>query len=188
MKTKDSRSAVDGFTVEMVNSKGFVIGHDSNVENVTFNEAQSASEILAEEFQYHCDNAMDAFSRSSYGEAVRLFERAAERSPLPPRVRYYFALAVLGKKRPKKLTKPHFNLIEENLNMAVTGFPVPGHVYLLLAYVKFDFCVSNGIRVPSPSVASLLELAQRSGMDPNAVEELQAHTRIREFLTKLQRA
>jgi hypothetical protein len=69
---------------------------------------------------------------------------------------YYLALALLGGQRPRASKLSTIRQIESYLTTAIRLADRKPHYRLLLATIKSDYYIGNGLNVPPPDVESLL--------------------------------
>jgi tetratricopeptide (TPR) repeat protein len=85
---------------------------------------------------------------------------------------YYVALTMLRGKRPKTLMIQEVRAIEAQLCAALQLDPRPAKYYFLLAAVRSDYYLTNGLTSPSPSSRELLAMAREKEYDFPEVERL----------------
>jgi len=106
--------------------------------------------------------------------AVRHFKRAIELDPGVADGYYYLALASIRGRRPKTLTLQEARAVESYVSTALQLDEQQAKYYYLLAAVRQDYYVANGLSSPSPSARTLLDQAGDKDHDVWEVERLLA--------------
>ncbi len=94
-----------------------------------------------------------------YDFAIRYFTKAIEQIPSFSDLYYYYALALFKGRKPRTLTLTEVRKIEEYLNAAIQIDNTKAKYYYLLAFVKYDFYMKNGLRVNPPTFKELVDQA-----------------------------
>ncbi len=84
---------------------------------------------------------------------------------------YYKAIASFKGHRPQVLALQVVRASEQLLLTAITLDPGNGRYDAVLAAVRHDYYVLNGLRVPAPSPTALMEGARRKHLDRNEVAQ-----------------
>lgn len=103
-----------------------------------------------------------------YDFAIKYFAKAIEQIPNFSDVYYYYALALFKGRKPKILTLSEIRKIEEYLNTAIQIDDTKAKYYYLLAFVKYDFYMKNGLKVNPPTFKELID--QASNRSCNKIE------------------
>ncbi len=82
---------------------------------------------------------------------------------------YYKAIGCLKGHRPRTVTLNTIRAAEQLLLTAMTLEPNNGRHDIVLAAIRHDYYVVNGLRVPDPSPAELLDGAQSKHLDRNEI-------------------
>jgi tetratricopeptide (TPR) repeat protein len=108
----------------------------------------------------------------AYEHAIKAFHSAIESEPSEPNNYYYLALALLKGRRPKVLTRTEAESISRHLQTSCVLNSNRSQYYYLWALVKFDFYVSQGLRVSPPDIVELLEKAESLVCNREAIREM----------------
>jgi hypothetical protein len=138
-------------------------------------------EVLEGEAAHYAELGLRYLECHDYGPARTAFEESLERAVAEPELHYRLALALLGGRRPKRLTSSEIQEIERRLVQAARTRPA-GHVLAFHAFVKQDFYVRNCLRLVPPTPAALLQQAGACGIPLTRWRELCEHTPIAEYL------
>ena len=84
---------------------------------------------------------------------------------------YYKAIGSLRGKRPRVATLNVIRAAEQLLLTAITLEPENGRYDMILAAMRHDYYVVNGLRVPVPTPAELLVGAQSKHLDHNEIAQ-----------------
>lgn len=109
-----------------------------------------------ENAKYHFALGLGYLDRRLYDLAVASFKRALGKGMREADLYYYLALAVIGGKQPRGLGLSRIKEVEAFLEAAVCQDEGSPHFKALWALVKHDYYLSNGLRVPPPSIEDLL--------------------------------
>ena len=107
-----------------------------------------------------------------YDLALTHFRKAVELEPDFADGYYYVALTMLRGRRPKTLMIQEARAIESQVGAALQLDPRPAKYYFLLAAVRHDYYLSNGLASPLPSPRDLLEVARDKEYDSCEVQRL----------------
>jgi tetratricopeptide (TPR) repeat protein len=94
---------------------------------------------------------------------------------------YYKAIGFLRGKRPRVATLNIIRAAEQLLLTAITLEPENGRHDMILAAMRQDYYVLNGLRVPGPTPAELVEKAHGKHLDRNEIAQGLALMNIPEF-------
>jgi len=117
------------------------------------------------------EEAIRFFRQGYFEEAARRFSVLVKRKPQQGKPRYYLVLSFLAGKRPRLLSAETMGKLEEHLCMALASEPSP-QIRLLLALLKYDYYVLNGLREPPPTIEDLTSGDVR--ISPESTAELRA--------------
>lgn len=98
--------------------------------------------------------AVHLFHQGCFEEAAHRFSALVKRDPRRGEPRYYLVLSFLAGKRPRLLSGETVGKLEEHLRMALASEWAPQFRFLL-ALIKYDYYVLNGLREPSPTIDDL---------------------------------
>jgi tetratricopeptide (TPR) repeat protein len=112
--------------------------------------------------------------------AQRQFQKTFELAPDSAEAHYYYALSLIRCRRPRSLGMAEVKAIESHLTAAIELDGRRSKYYYLLAIVRYDYYRGNGLGVPRPNDAELLDAAQRREPDPWEVERLLHGVTVRE--------
>ncbi|MEM3112758.1 MAG: tetratricopeptide repeat protein [Candidatus Anstonellales archaeon] len=107
-----------------------------------------------------------------YDLASKYFAKAIEQIPDYADAYYYYALALLKGKRPKVLTLTEIRKIEEYINAAIQIDNSKSKYYYLLALIKHDFYIKNGLKINPPSFEELICQANSLLYDRNEINKM----------------
>jgi tetratricopeptide (TPR) repeat protein len=128
-----------------------------------------------ENAKYHFALGLSYLDRCLYDQAVTSFKRAQGKGLREANLHYYLALAALGGKQPRCHSLSRIREIESLLQAAIRedgGIP---HFQFLLALIKYDYYLANGLRVPPPSIEDLLAMASRHRADKDELQTIAKH-------------
>ena len=95
--------------------------------------------------------------------ALKSLEKTLEAMPENPEIYYHMAVASIGLKKPKLLTRAGALKVEQYLNTAVQLDERQSKYHLLLGVVKHDFYELNGLRSTDPKYADCISTALTVG-------------------------
>lgn len=95
------------------------------------------------------------FYKGFYTEAARLLISSTRRNPQNPEARYYLVLANLPGKRPRLFKESTVQKMENQLNLA-TLESSDSRFLILLAIIKYDYYIMNGLQESAPTVSQIL--------------------------------
>lgn len=107
-----------------------------------------------------------------YPLAKKCFANVIENHPDIALAYYYFALATIAGRRVKIVPSKDLKQVEEYLNTAVMLDDSIYLVYVLLAMIKHDYYLGNGLKVSEPSVSDLLAKVDFANIDSNEKDRL----------------
>ena len=102
----------------------------------------------------------------------RFIRQLIDRHPSDPSGYYYRAIALLKGKRPRTSALPVIREAEQLVDTALALDPADGRYNVLLAVLRHDYYVVNGMRVPAPAPAELIAGARSKRTDPREVDQL----------------
>lgn len=109
-----------------------------------------------------------------YDLAVRHCKRAVDLDPGDPECHYYLSLAAIRGRRPKTLTLQEVRAVDAHLVTALGLNERQAKYYYLLAVVRHEYYIENGLTSPTPSGLALLDLARDKERDEWEIERLLA--------------
>lgn len=104
--------------------------------------------------------------------ALTHFRKTVEHEPDFADGYYYVALTMLRGRRPKTLMIQEIRAIESQVGAALQLDPRPAKYYFLLAAVRYDYYLSNGLSSPLPLPRDLLAMASDKEYDSCEVQRL----------------
>jgi tetratricopeptide (TPR) repeat protein len=110
--------------------------------------------------------------RRLYGEAQEHFRCEAQLVPESSEAHYYYALTLIGGRRPKNLSKEEVQEIEQHLTLATRLDPRRAKYLYLLAVVKYDYYFARSLPMREPSYDQLLRQAERAAFESREMEIL----------------
>ena len=102
----------------------------------------------------------------------RFIRQMIEAHPGDPSGYYYRAICILKGKRPRTASLPVIREAEQLIDTALQLDPANGCYNVLLAAVRHDYYVLNGMRVPAPVPEELIASAGAKHVDPLEVEQI----------------
>jgi tetratricopeptide (TPR) repeat protein len=85
---------------------------------------------------------------------------------------YYRAISILKGKRPRTASLPVIREAEQLIGTALELDPANGRYEVLLAAIRHDYYILNGMRVPAPSPEDLVASAVGKYVDQREVEQI----------------
>ncbi len=113
--------------------------------------------------------------------AILHFRSAIDLCPEMADAYFYCALALIRGRRPKTLSMQEVRTIEAHLTTARQLEPRQAKYDYLLAIIKCDYYLSNGLRPPPPSAEELLQAARSKEHDAWEVERLLSAVTLRDL-------
>ena len=99
----------------------------------------------------------------AYMMAVQAFQWAISMNPYNPDAYFYYAVSLLGGKRPYESYETEMRNVLEKLNVAISINPNNPQYYFFKAFIAKDFYEKNFLPL-SPSSSELLNTAQEFGL------------------------
>jgi tetratricopeptide (TPR) repeat protein len=128
-----------------------------------------------ENAKYHFALGLSYLDRRLYDLAVTSFKRALGKGLREADLYYYLALAAIGGRQPRSLALSRIKEIEAFLEAAVRQDGGSPHCKALWALVKHDYYLSNGLRVPPPSIQDLLSTIVDHPIDQDELRLITKH-------------
>jgi len=113
-----------------------------------------------------------------YDRAVKYFDKAIEQMPDSGEVYYNYALALFRGRRPKVLTLTEIRRIENHLNAAIQTDNSKSKYNYLLALIKHDFYIKNGLKINPPTFQELIYEAYDKSFENIEIEQMLQHVPI----------
>lgn len=104
--------------------------------------------------------------------ADRFLRQLIEAHPADPSGYYYRGISVLKGKRPRTASLPVIREAEQLIGAALELDPANGRYDVLLAAIRYDYYVLNGMRVPFPAPEDLVASAEAKHVDQLEVEQI----------------
>ncbi len=95
-----------------------------------------------------------------FKEAAQFLEKGRDLAPERPSTYFYLAMAIMGRKRPKILSRTDVQKVEELLEAAISLDSDYAAAHALLAIVRHDYYELNGLRCPGTPPAALVGRAK----------------------------
>jgi len=108
----------------------------------------------------------------NYTLATKSFERAIDKLPESAEAHYYYALSLIGGRRPMTLDSSKIERIEEFLNTALQLDDSKAHYHLLSYIIKKDYYEEKGLMVRGLSAGETLGNGNARGRDPEEIKQL----------------
>lgn len=132
----------------------------------------------ADDEQLNCAMGICYLDLGLYDRAVKYFDKAIEQMPNSGDVYYNYALALFRGRKPKILTLTEIKRIENYLNAAIQIDDSKSKYYYLLALIKHDFYIKNGLRVNPPTFQELIYEAYGKSFEKSEIEQMLQHVPI----------
>lgn len=107
-----------------------------------------------------------------FDAADRSIRQMMDAHPADPAGYYYRAICVLGGRRPRTASLPVIRKAEQLILAALELDPSNGCYDALLAAIRHDYYVLNGMRVPAPTPEQLAASAERKRVNRIEVEQI----------------
>ena len=104
--------------------------------------------------------------------ADRFLRDLIDAHPANPLGYYYRGICILRGKRPRTASLPVIQESEHLIGAAMELDPTNGRYDILLAAIRHDYYVLNGMRVPDPAPEDLIASAQTKYVDRLEVEQM----------------
>jgi hypothetical protein len=104
--------------------------------------------------------------------ADRFVRQLIDAHPADPSGYCYRAICILKGKRPRTASLPVVREAEQLIGTAQELDPSDGRYDVLLAAVRHDYYVMNGMRVPAPAPEELMASARAKHPAPREIEQL----------------
>lgn len=104
--------------------------------------------------------------------ADRFLRQFIDAHPADPSGYYYRAISILKGKRPRTASLPVIREAEQLIGTALELDPGNGRYDVLLAAIRHDYYVLNGMRVPGPTPEDLVASAEAKYVDRLEVEQI----------------
>lgn len=102
----------------------------------------------------------------------RYLHKLIDAHPADPAGYYYRAISTLKGKRPRTVSLPTIREAEQLVGTALELDPANGRYEILLAVLRHDYYVLNGMRVPEPTPQDLLDSANTKHVDRLEAEQV----------------
>jgi tetratricopeptide (TPR) repeat protein len=104
--------------------------------------------------------------------ADRFLRQLIDVHPADPSGYYYRGICILKGKRPRTASLPVIREAEQLIGAALELDPANGRYDILLAAIRHDYYVLNGMRVPDPAPEDLVASAEAKHVDQLEVEQI----------------
>lgn len=111
-------------------------------------------------------------STGTFSLAERCFKKIIDQSPDVSHSYYYYSLAAIKGRRIMTMSLSDIRSIESYLSIAIQLDDEIPQYKLLLAMIRKDYYLSNGMKVPPPSSSSLLEDIREFPIDSTELEHI----------------
>lgn len=109
---------------------------------------------------------------SLFDEADRFLYRLIDAHPCEPAGYYYRAITTLKGKRPRIVTLSTIREAERLIETALELDPSNGRYEVLLAAMRHDYYVLNGMRIPTPEPEELIKSAMAKFVDSLEAQQI----------------
>lgn len=113
-----------------------------------------------------------------YDLAIKYFSKTIEQLPEYADAYYYYALALFKGRRPKVLTLFEIREIESYLKAAIQIDNTKSKYFFLLAIIKYDFYIKNGLKVNPPTFEELIREIKSKCYDEGEIKKILKHVPI----------
>jgi len=107
-----------------------------------------------------------------YDLSDRFLHQLVDAHPADPAGYYYRAISTLKGRRPRTVSLPAIKDAEQLVGTALELDPANGRYEILLAVLRHDYYVLNGMRVPEPTPQELLNSAKTKHIDRLEAEQV----------------
>lgn len=104
--------------------------------------------------------------------ADRFLRQLIDAHPADPSGYYYRGICILKGKRPRTASLPVIREAEQLISSALELDPANGRYDVLLAAIRHDYYILNGMRVPEPTPEGLLVSVEAKHIDQMEVEQI----------------
>lgn len=109
---------------------------------------------------------------SLFDQADRYLYRLIDAHPSEPAGYYYRAISTLKGKRPRIVSLSIIREAENLISTALELDPINGRYEVLLAALRHDYYVLNGMRIPTPEPEELIKNAMTKYVDSLEVQQI----------------
>jgi hypothetical protein len=120
-------------------------------------------------------NAIEFLGVHEYEKCIELLQKLLLSAPLETDYYFYVALAMFKGRHPKTLSFSEANSINKYLEKACYSKSPKAHYFYLWAFIKANFYLANGFRVPEPSIEETLLSGEQYPVDNYAVKIMLQH-------------
>ncbi|MCL0069648.1 hypothetical protein M1N85_02980 [Dehalococcoidia bacterium] len=126
----------------------------------------------ADDEQLNCAMGICYLDLGLYDLACKYLTKAIEQMPNSGDTYYNYALALFRGRRPKVLTLTEIKRIEDYLNAAIQIDNSKSKYYYLLALIKHDFYIKNGLKINPPTFRELIYEAYGKSFEKSEIEKM----------------
>jgi tetratricopeptide (TPR) repeat protein len=130
--------------------------------------------------RFHLALGLTQLDLGQYSEAIASLSKAHERAPLDADTLYYLALAHIRGRELRTLTWSEIGIIERLLDAAIRLDASRAHYLYLLALVKYEYYLRNGLTASSPQIEDLLSNADQAEYSRSEIAHLFRHAPVAE--------
>lgn len=115
------------------------------------------------------NDALEFLRMEDYQASIDLLQKLLSSAPLNSDYHYYLALVMLQGRHPKSLRLTEADVINKHLEKACKSGTPKAHYFYLWAFVKANFYLANGFRIPEPSIQDILSVAEQYYVDNDSL-------------------
>ncbi len=128
--------------------------------------------------QYHFALGLSYLDRKLYDLSTAALQRALGKTSHEANLLYYLALSNIAGRRPRTLRLSEIRKLESYLESAIKLAGEHAHFRVLLAIVKYDYYVGNGLRMPGSSFEELIKDALTGGIAGEEIKIMFSHLQL----------
>lgn len=140
----------------IVTNLAYLDKFDKTGINKYINHYKQLLKVTPDNGEYNCAMGICYLDLKLFDLATKYFAIAIEQMPDNSDAYYYYAIALLKGRRPKILTLKEIEKIESYLSAATQIDSNKSKYFYLLALIKYDFYIANGLRINPPTFEELI--------------------------------
>jgi len=113
--------------------------------------------------------------------ALKAFDNVISSVPDVAQSYYYRCLALIAGRRIKTLNLKEIREIETNLSTAIQLDENQYHFWILLAFIKHDYYLTSGMKIPTPTHTELLAQVQKKKFVFAEIDRLKACAKVPDY-------
>ena len=137
--------------------------------------------VNPEDIEGHLGLGLCFLQLNMFAMAKSSFEKVIEISPDNSQSYYYFCLSLISGRRIKIITLNEIKKIESYLSTAIQLNEEDNHYKLLLAMIKNDYYIHNGLKESSPTYSELISLIDPNLLNDSEIKRIKESIKIADF-------